>query len=172
MSPGLRKLGLTAHIASSVGWLGAVSAFLALAIGGLSSNDLQTARAAYVAMGWMTWFVIVPSAVASLFSGVIQSLGTPWGLARHYWVVVKLAITVVVLLVLFLHTSPIDYMGVVAQRSMVSIASEMPVRIQLAVTSGAAVVALLVATGLGVYKPRGLTPWSRRRPSGATRQSN
>ena len=32
MSPGVRKLALTAHVASSVGWLGAVVAFLAFAI--------------------------------------------------------------------------------------------------------------------------------------------
>jgi len=36
MSPTFRKLTLTAHIGSSVGWLGAVAAFLALAVTGFT----------------------------------------------------------------------------------------------------------------------------------------
>jgi hypothetical protein len=36
MTPRLRKFALTAHVTSSVGWLGAVAAFLALAVAGLT----------------------------------------------------------------------------------------------------------------------------------------
>jgi hypothetical protein len=36
MAPRLRKFGLTGHVDSSVGWLGAVSSFLALAVTGLT----------------------------------------------------------------------------------------------------------------------------------------
>ena len=42
--PRLRKLTLTAHVTSSVGWLGAVVAYLALAIAALSGAE---GRAAY-----------------------------------------------------------------------------------------------------------------------------
>ncbi len=38
MAPGVRKLALTAHVASSVGWLGAVVAFLALSIVGFPAR--------------------------------------------------------------------------------------------------------------------------------------
>ena len=62
MSPGLRKFALTAHVTSSIGWFGAVAAFLALAIAGLTSQDAQIVRAAYLAMELTTWFVIVPLA--------------------------------------------------------------------------------------------------------------
>src|SRR5215218_6585420 len=50
MAPCLRKFVLTAHVTSSVGWLGAVTVFLALAVAGLTSQDAQTVRAAYLAM--------------------------------------------------------------------------------------------------------------------------
>ena len=50
MTPGLRKFALTTHVTSSVGWLGAVGAFLALAIAGVGSEDAQIVRAAYLAM--------------------------------------------------------------------------------------------------------------------------
>ncbi len=47
MTPRLRKLVLIAHITFSVGWFGAVAAFLVLVITGLTSRDPQMVRAAY-----------------------------------------------------------------------------------------------------------------------------
>jgi len=94
MTPDLRKLVLTAHITFSVAWIGAVAVFLALAIAGLTSQNTQMVRTAYPAMELTARFVIVPLAFASLLSGLIQSLGTPWGLFRHYWVLAKLLLTI------------------------------------------------------------------------------
>jgi hypothetical protein len=82
----LRKLVLTSHVTSAVGWLGAVAAYLALAVVGLTSQDSEMARAAYRSMEVIGWGVIVPCCLAALASGVIQSLGTEWGLLRHYWI--------------------------------------------------------------------------------------
>jgi hypothetical protein len=77
MTSSLRKLLLTAHITFSVGWLGAVAAFLALAITGLTNRDAQMVRTAYSAMELTARFVIVPLALASLISGLIESLALP-----------------------------------------------------------------------------------------------
>ena len=55
MTPGLRKFALTAHVTSSVGWLGAVAAFLALAVAGLAVRDAQTVRASYLSMELIGW---------------------------------------------------------------------------------------------------------------------
>src|SRR5712691_3948233 len=93
MTPSLRKFTLTAHITSSVGLLGSIAAFLALAVAGLTSQDAQVVRAVYLAMDLTARFVIVPLAFSSLLTGLIQSLGTPWGLFRHYWVLAKLLLT-------------------------------------------------------------------------------
>src|SRR5919107_6459579 len=94
ISPRLRRLALTVHVGSSVGWLGAVAAFLALAVVGLTSDDAETVRGAYLVMEPAAWFVLVPLAFASLVTGLVQSLGTAWGLFRHYWILFKLLITV------------------------------------------------------------------------------
>src|SRR5438876_8144523 len=94
MTPRLRKFALTAHVTSSVGWLGAVVAYLALAIAGLTSQDAQRVRAACLAMELIGWFVIVPCSLAALLTGVVQSLGTEWGLFRHYWILVKFLLTI------------------------------------------------------------------------------
>ena len=85
MTAGVRKVALTMHVATSVGWLGAVGGFLALAIAGLASANADTIRASYLAMELVGWTVIVPLALISTPTGVVMSLGTEWGLVRHYW---------------------------------------------------------------------------------------
>jgi hypothetical protein len=153
MTPFVRKLALTMHVTSSVGWLGAVAAFLALSIAGLSGQDPQMVRAAYLAMHMTTWFVIVPLSFAALLSGLVQSLGTSWGLFRHHWVVVKLGLTVLATIILLAHTQPIAQVAAVAAETMLSSADLRQLRIQLVADAGAALMALLVATTLSVYKP-------------------
>src|SRR5258708_3540597 len=103
MSPGIRKFALTAHVTSSVGWLGAVAAFLVLSIAGLTSRDAETVRGAYLAMNLIGEFIIVPLGIAALLTGIVQSLGTPWGLFRYYWVLMKLVLTVGATFLLLLH---------------------------------------------------------------------
>ena len=78
-TPRLRKLALTAHVTCSVGWIGAVVVFRALAFLGLTSQDPQTVRGVYLVMEPAGWLVLVPLAFASLLTGILQSLGTAWG---------------------------------------------------------------------------------------------
>ena len=162
MSPGLRKLALTAHVSSSVGWLGAVASFLALAVAGLTSVNAQIAGAVYLAMELTTWFVIVPLSFASLVTGLIQSLGTTWGLFRHYWVVAKLLLNIVATVILLVHTQPISRVAAAAAETTLSGTDLRQLRIQLVADAAAALLALLVATTLSVYKPAGMTPFGRR----------
>ena len=72
MKAGVRKLALTTHVTSSVGWLGSAAAFLALAVAGLSSAESEMVRAAYVGMHLTTWYVIVPFALASFLTGLLE----------------------------------------------------------------------------------------------------
>jgi hypothetical protein len=163
MSPGLRKAALTAHVTSSIGWFGAVAAFLALAVAGMTSQDRELVRAAYLVMGLTTWFVIVPLAFASLLTGVVSSLITRWGLFRYYWVLMKLVITVVITLILLVHTQPIDLLAGVAAKTAVLGANLHGAQLQMVIASSATLVVLLVLTVLSVYKPRGMTPYGLRK---------
>lgn len=162
MPPGARKLALTAHVAASVGWLGAVAAFLALAVAGLNGADEQRVRAAYLAMELTDSFVIVPLCFTSLRTGLVQALGTPWGL-RHYWVLIKLLITALATLILLVHLRPIHEVAAVAAKVTLAGADLRQVRVPLAADADAALLALLVATALSVYKPQGLTPYGWRK---------
>src|SRR5262245_41028834 len=103
MSPGLRKFALTAHITFSVGWAGSILPYLALAIVGLTSPDSQKVRAAYLSMELIGWYVIVPLSLAALLSGLVQSLGTAWGLFRHWWVLLKFLLTTAATAILLAH---------------------------------------------------------------------
>lgn len=162
MRSGVRKLMLTTHVTSSVGWFGAVAAFLALSVAGLTSPSPQIVRAAYLSMELTTWFVIIPLSVAALFTGLVESLGTTWGLFRHYWVIAKLGLTVLATIILLVHTQPIGAVAAVAADRMLSSTDLRQLRIQLIADAGAALLALLVATTLSVYKPWGMTSYGRR----------
>jgi hypothetical protein len=161
MPPRLRKFALTAHVTSSVGWLGAVAAFLALAVVGLTSQDAQTVRGTYLVMEPAAWLVLVPLALASLLTGLVMSLGTTWGLFRHYWVLFKLLINLLATIVLLTYMGTFSYMaGVAADPSadLALVRNASPV-----LHAALALVVLLVATVLAVYKPRGMTAYGRRK---------
>ena len=161
LPPALRRFTFTTHITFSLGWLGAALAFLALAVIGFTSDDPVKVRGAYLLMAPAAWFVLVPLAHASLLSGIVLSLGTTWGLFRYYWVVLKLGIAVFATVILLI------YMGTF--RQMAGVAAD-PV-LDLAVVRNAspivhAILALLLlvaATVLGVYKPFGPTAYGERR---------
>ena len=161
MTPRVRKFALTAHVASSVGWLGAIAGFLALAVAGLTSQDAQTVRGAYLVMEPAAWFVLVPLAFASLLTGLVQSLGTTWGLFRHYWVLFKLLINIVATIVLLTYMETFRFMAGVAADPSADLGAVR--NVSPALHAGAALLLLLVATTLAVYKPRGMTRYGRRK---------
>lgn len=161
MAPRLRTFALTLHVATSVGWLGAVVTSLVLGLVGLTSPDLQVVRAAYLMLEVTGWFVLVPLGLASLATGLVMSLGTRWGLIRHYWVLAKLLITILAILVLALYTQTLDYLADRAGDTSLSIDELQDP--SPAIHAGAALLALLVTTTLSVYKPRGLTRYGWRR---------
>lgn len=162
MTPRLRKLALTVHVISSVGWLGAAAAFLALAVAGLRSRDADLVVAALLMMEPVTRLVLVPLALASLLTGLVQSLGTTWGLFRYYWVVTKLVLTVVAVLILLQYTETIRYIAAAASDTAPSVADLRVLAISPLLHAAGGVLALMLTTILSVYKPRGTTRYGRR----------
>jgi len=164
LSAGFRKLLLTAHVTCSVGWLGAVAGSLVLAVAGLRSEDPQLVRGAYLTMELLGWYAVVPLSLASLLTGLLQSLGTQWGLFRHYWVLVKLVMNVVATGVLLLYMQQLGYLAGVTADMSLSDAGILGLRDPSPVVhAGGALLLLLVAVTLSVYKPRGLTRRGQRK---------
>jgi hypothetical protein len=157
-----RKLVLTAHIATSVGWFGAVAVFLALGIMAMTSTDIQTVRATYLAAEPAAWSVVIPLAVASLLTGLLQSFVTTWGLVRHWWIVFKLVINLAAVAVLLAYAETLGYLADVAAQTTLAADDLATLRSpSVATHSVLALLLLLLATALAVYKPRGMTKYGR-----------
>ena len=160
MAPGLRKFALTVHLTVSVGWIGTVVAYLGLGVAAVTSQAAQTIRAAWIAMELTGWYVIVPLALASLLTGLVMSLGTRWGLFRHYWVLISLALTVFATTILLLHMPDVSAIADVAREadeaSLGGLGGDL-------LHPGLGLLVLLVIQTLNVYKPRGLTPYGWRK---------
>jgi DMSO/TMAO reductase YedYZ heme-binding membrane subunit len=162
MPPRLRKVALAAHITLAVGWIGAVAAYIALDVAAATSQDAQTLRAAYLAMGLIAWYVIVPLALASLLSGFVMSLGTKWGLFRHYWVLISLLLTIIATGVLLAETQTISYFAAIAADPTTS-GDDLRALGSTLVHSVGGTLVLLVILALNVYKPRGMTGYGWRK---------
>jgi hypothetical protein len=162
---GSRKLVLSVHLVVSVGWIGALAAYLAFDVATATSGDPGTLRAAYAGMDLIVRTVIVPLAIATLATGIIISLGTRWGLVRHYWVVISLVLTIVATVVLLLETRTVAALAQVAADPLTT-ASELTALNSTLVHSIGGLAVLLAILVLNVYKPRGLTRYGWRRQSG------
>lgn len=159
-----RKPLLIAHIAVSVGWLGAILAYLPLDLATAISDDAQTLRAAYVAMDLVTRWALVPLALAALATGVGIALITPWGLFRHYWVLVSLVLTTFAVIILLVETQTISALAATAADPATSEAALRALPSTLPHSIGGLVTLAFVLV-INVYKPRGLTRrgWRKQR---------
>ncbi len=160
MGPGLRKLVLITHLTVSVGWIGAVVAYLILGLSAVTSLDAQTIRAAWIAMDVTGWYAIVPLAIAALLTGLVMSLGTPWGLFRHYWVLISFVLTTFSTVILLLHMPSVSSIAdMVRQADATTLSSHGGDLFH----PGVGLLVLLAVMVLNVYKPRGLTPYGWRK---------
>lgn len=160
MTPCQRKFALAAHLAVSVGWIGAAIAYLALGISAVTSEDVRTVRAAWIAMELTGWYAIVPLALAALLSGLVMSLGTKWGLLRHYWVLISFVLTVVATVVLILHMPDVSALADTAQKANGSDLRALGGDLFHPATG---LVVLLVIHVINVLKPQGMTRYGWRK---------
>jgi hypothetical protein len=79
------------------------------------STQPQVVRAAWIGMELSGWFVIVPLACLAYVTGLVLSLGTPWGLLKHYWVVIALVLTTLSPAVLLLHMPSVSTLAGLAR---------------------------------------------------------
>jgi len=137
-----------------------VLAYLALGIAAVTSPDVQTVHAAWTGMEVTGWWVIVPLAIASLLTGLVMSLGTHWGLFRHYWVLISLALTILCTVVLVLHMPTVSSMAALAQHAdgadLRALGGDL-------FHPAVGLLVLLAIAVLNVYKPAGVTAYGWRK---------
>jgi hypothetical protein len=164
LSPAVRKLTLTTHITASVGWIGAVAAFLVLAGVELSTQNALLVRGTFLSMDVIAWTMILPLSLASLLTGLILGLFTKWGLLSYYWVLAKLLVNLLASIILLMYVQSLGPLASVAAASTVSGADLLSLKgSDSVIHSGVALVALLVAIIFSVYKPRGMTRYGQRK---------
>lgn len=162
MNPSLRKFALALHVGVSVGWIGAVAAYTVLDIKVASKEDPAELRAAYIGMELITHFAILPLAIATLVTGLIMSLGTKWGLFRHYWTLISLILTIFALIILLIETQTIQHNALVA-RDPTTTDDTLVGQGSTLVHSIGGLVVLLTIMWLNMYKPRGVTKYGWRK---------
>ncbi len=166
MTRNLRKLALTVHISLAVGWIGAVAAYLVLVIAAMSAYGTLVLRAAWIAMGLIGWYLIVPIALASLLTGIMMSLGTPWGLFRHYWTMASLTATATATAtaVLIQHMRTVSvFARLAADTGIPDFAALRGALSSELLHAGVGMVVLLTINAMNIYKPIGMTSYGRRR---------
>jgi len=175
MNQGLRKFSLTTHITLAVGWIGGALAYLILVAAAMTSEDLLTLRAAWIGIEMIGWYLIVPLAVTSLLTGLVMSVGTPWGLLRHYWVLISLVLTTVATAVLLQHMPTVSAFARVAAEPAIADVGALRAGLRGELLhAGLGLLVLFMIEALNVYKPLGMTAYGRRRvPQGtmATRSA-
>ena len=110
----------------------------------------------------------MPLSFASLLTGIVESLGSTWGLFRHYWVATKLMLTALATIILLVHTQPIGWVAAAAAESALSSQDLRQLRLQLVGDASAALFVLVMTTALSVYKPWGMTPYGLRKQDQVT----
>jgi hypothetical protein len=169
MPPALRKFALATHLSFSVGWIGAVVAYLALSVAAVTTNDDSTLRATWIAMDLTGWYAIVPLSLASLLTGLVMALGTKWGLFRHYWVLISLVLTLLATVVLLLHMPDVSVLANAAREAEGAGLDGMAKHLNTRLGEGdllhpaLGLVVLLVIQVLNVYKPQGMTRYGWRK---------
>ena len=161
-SPPVRKMVLIFHIVTSVGWMGAVAAFIVLDVATVTNDAEPVLRACYIGMELIAKWAIVPLAFAAFGSGLVISLGTKWGLFRHWWVVVTLVLTVAATIVLLVQLPIIEHRAAIASDPTTTVETLRDQGNLLLHSIGGFVVLLLIAI-LNIVKPRGLTTYGWRK---------
>jgi uncharacterized membrane protein SirB2 len=152
LPPQLRKLVLATHVLVAVGWFGVVVGKLILEITAATTPDPDIPGAAYLFMEAFDRALFPPTALATLLTGIVLSVGTAWGLFQHYWIVAKLVLTVAVIV------TGVVFVGAWTRQAIATASGS--ASIPLIYASLAHLVMLGAATVISIYKP-----WGRIRPA-------
>ncbi|HZS21367.1 MAG TPA: hypothetical protein VFA63_10305 [Pseudonocardiaceae bacterium] len=93
-----RAIVRAVHVLASIGWFGLVVVMLVLSAAALTTDGGPSPHFPYQLMDQIASPMIPITAVATLVTGVALSVATPWGLLRHWWIVVKLVLTLAVIM--------------------------------------------------------------------------
>jgi membrane-bound metal-dependent hydrolase YbcI (DUF457 family) len=144
LSPASFKALLTIHLVVSIALIGDSAGYLAIAIRAQGIVDSAAARVPYEILHMLAFVFGVPLSFAALLTGLALCFCTKWGVFRYPWVIAKLLLTVSVILV-----------GALVLRGGMEamLNGQGGAKTQLIAGSAYDVLALVLASFLGVFKP-------------------
>jgi hypothetical protein len=161
-----RQALLAVHVITSAAWLGIAVMFVALSVLALRAANVRDAQTIYETMAFFDQTMLPIANMAATTTGFALGVTTKWGIVRHWWVVIKVVISFAVLGIAF------GFLHDALERSASQAADLAAVGGTVAditssgqVVLGGFVLALVSLVGamlLSLYKPRGVTPWGRR----------
>ncbi|AXK32258.1 hypothetical protein DVA86_05895 [Streptomyces armeniacus] len=154
-----RRAWLTLHVGVSVGWLGLSTAMATLAATGALSDGHAVRHGAYEIMHIFDLTVVIPSMALAVISGLVVSLGTQWGLVKHWWVLLKFVISLTIPVIATVQSSWIEQL---IERTRDPAAEPGGVGLTLVLCMCCYAALLWTAVILSVLKPLGRTRWGRR----------
>ncbi|MFA1547691.1 hypothetical protein [Actinomadura chokoriensis] len=165
-----RRVWLTLHVGVSVGWLGLSLAMTTLAVAGASADSHAVRHGAYELMHVFDLTIVIPSVVMAIITGLVVSLGTPWGLVKHWWVLLKLVISLVIPVIAIIQSTWIEELRL---RTADPAGDPGGTGLTLILCMLLYASLLWTAVILSVFKPAGKTRWAKRprdasRPAGAS----
>ncbi|CAM5626065.1 DUF2269 domain-containing protein [Streptomyces fumanus] len=158
LTRGRRRGVLVVHVVASGSWVGVTLGLLALGIAAAGSGSAAGTEAAVRGMRVFADWLLLPVAFLTLASGLVLSLGTPWGLARHRWVYVKFWLTLATVTATALVLRPAVHAAVAG----VTAEGALPDRGDVLMGPVVSLSAYVFMTVISVLKPWGPTRRGRR----------
>ncbi|MFD5846349.1 DUF2269 domain-containing protein [Streptomyces chartreusis] len=170
-----RRAALVVHVVASASWVGLTLGLLALGITAAGTGSAVSVEASVRAMKLFADWLLLPVAFLTLVSGLVLSLGTQWGLARHRWVYVKFWLTLATTTATVFALRP----GVNSAVAAVAAGGPLPDAGDVMMGPIVSLSAYVFMTVISVLKPWGLTKRGRRlreasgrRPGTATKPAD
>jgi uncharacterized membrane protein len=158
-----RRASLVVHVSASAAWLGVTLGLFTLAVTAVTTGSAVTVEASVRAMKLFADWILLPVAFATFTSGMVLSLGTPWGLARHRWVYTKFWLTLATTTATVFALRP----GVNAAVAAVAAGRQIPDTGDILYGPIVSLSAYVFMTVISVLKPWGLTRRGRRQRASA-----
>jgi hypothetical protein len=165
LTPMARKALLVLHVIAGIGWIGVDIALLVLLFTARTSDDAALVISGFNAIGLIVPIAVPPLSLGILVTGLILGLGTRWGLVRYWWVLIKLLLSLVMTVLVFVSLVPAVRGIAVLSTTTLSAdairASLGAIPTMLLFPPTVSLFMLSVATFLSIFKPWQRTPWSR-----------
>jgi hypothetical protein len=165
LTPAARKALLVLHAICGIGWMGVDIALLVLLITARTTDDAALVVSGFNAIRMIVPIAVPPLSLGILMTGLILGLGTRWGLVRYWWVLVKLLLSLVMTVLVFVSLVPgVNSIAVLSATTTSADAVRASLGTLPTMLLFPPVVSFLMlgaAAILSIFKPWRRTPWSR-----------